>query len=330
MARATKIGYVCAREMVARDGIEFSRFDKLRCACVFGVVDAGHSRIYDNQYWVIKTMPHAVSAWLAIEYGLEGLNVSVSAACASSAFSIGQAYDLIRLGRADAVLTGGTSAIVNPEHVDGFNEVGALSCANGDPARASKPFSRGRDGFVMGEGAATLLLESLDSARARQAPIYAEMLGYAATSECYNIVAPVPGGAGMAKTMREALRDARLGPERVDYINAHGTSTALNDKYETLAIREVFGGRAASIPVSAPKSMIGHTAGACGAVEAAITIQCLRTGIVHPTINYDPDPDLDLDYVPHQARRHDVRVALSNSFGFGGCNACLVFGRFEP
>ncbi len=328
MARATKIGYVCAKTMVTAAGLDFSRLDRERCATVFGTVDTGHSRIHDNQYWVIKTMPHAVAAWLAVEYGLEGRNVTISAACASGAFAIGDAYDLIRAGRADLVLTGGTSAIINPEHVAGFNEVGALSCANDDPAGASRPFSRGRDGFVIGEGAGTLVLEALESARARGATIYAELLGYASTSECYNIIAPTPQGAGMVKTMRRALQDARVDPDQVDYINAHGTSTALNDKYETLAIKEVFGKRAADIPVSASKSMLGHTAAACGSIEAVVTIMSLRHGRIHPTINYQPDPELDLDYVPNSARIRPLRIAISNSFGFGGCNACLVFGRF--
>lgn len=329
MARATKIGYVCARAMASASGLDFTKMDASRCATVFGTVDTGHSHIYDGQYWIIKTMPHAVTSWLAVEYGLEGRNATVSAACASAAFAIGEAYDLIRAGRADLVLTGGASAIINPEHVKGFNEVNALSCANDDPPRASRPFSRNRDGFVMGEGAGTLILEELESARARNAPIYAEMLGYAATSECYNIMAPSPQGAGMAKTMKLALQDARIDPSQVDYINAHGTSTMLNDKYETLAIKEVFGERAYRIPISSSKSMLGHTAAACGGIEAIAAILSIQRQMVHPTINYDPDPELDLDYVPNTARACSPRIVVSNSFGFGGCNACLVFGRYD-
>jgi len=329
MARAVKMGYVCTKEAVAASQINFALYDPVRCAVIFGAADTGHSSIYDDQYWIVKTMPHSVSAWVSLEYKLEGPNFTVSAACASSAYAVAYAYDLIVADKADLVIAGGASSIVNPEHVRGFNELGALSLANDPPQQASRPFSLGRDGFVIGEGAGVLILESEQSAQARGATIYAELIGYAMTSEAHNIMAPRPDGAGMAKTMRAALKNAGISPECVDYINAHGTSTPLNDKCETMAIKAVFGDLAYRIPVSSAKSMIGHTAGACGAIETVITVMSIRTGILTPTINYAQDPELDLDYVPHHARRRDVNVAISNLFGFGGCNATLVLRRYE-
>lgn len=330
MGRAIKMGYVCTKEAVARSGIDFGAYDRVRCAVIFGAADTGHSTLDDNKYWIMKTMPHGVSAWISQEYQLEGPNFTVSAACASSAYAIAHGYDLIRSDRADVVIAGGASSIVNPEHVRGFNELGALSVANDVPERASRPFSADRDGFVIGEGAAALVLESEESAAARGASIYGEVAGYAMTSEAYNIMAPRPGGVGMAKTMRLALSSAGIAREEVDYINAHGSSTPLGDEYETLAIKDVFGEFAYGIPVSSAKSMIGHTAAACGAIEAAITLMSIHTGVVTPTISYTPDPKLDLDYVPNHARAHDVRIALSNAFAFGGCNATLVLRKYVP
>jgi len=329
MARATTLCYVCAKKAVDNSGLDFETMDRDRCAVIMGAVDTGHSLIEDQKFWVLKTMPHALSAWVAIDYRLSGPNYTVSAACASSAFAIAHAYDLIRTGKADVVLTGGASSIVNPEHVAGFAELQALSTANRDPKSASKPFSRNRDGFVIGEGAGVLVLESESSAHRRQATIWGEVIGYALTSETYNIMAPAKNGSGMAHTMRLALKDARLQPEGVDYINAHGTSTSFNDRYETMAIKEVFGDHAYRIPISSTKSMIGHTAAAAGAVEAIVCFLTMAHGVIHPTINYQPDPELDLDYVPHQPRSKTVNVALSNSFGFGGVNATLVLGRYS-
>jgi 3-oxoacyl-[acyl-carrier-protein] synthase II len=328
MARATRICYVCAKEAIATSGIDFDRLEKQRCAVILGAVDTGHSRIYGDQYWVLKTMPHAMSAWISIDYKLEGPNYTVSAACASSAYAIAHGYDLIKADKADVVITGGGSSIINPEHLQGFNELQALSVANKVPEAASKPFSVDRDGFVMGEGAGILLLESEELARRRGARIYSEIVGHALTSETYNIMAPVKDGAGMAKTMRLALENAGIKKEDVQYINAHGTSTPHNDKYETTAIKEVFGSLAYRIPVSSSKSMIGHTAAACGAIEGIITILTIDKGILTPTINYKADPELDLDYAPNYARKMDVNLALSNSFGFGGCNATLVFKKY--
>jgi len=329
MGRAVKMGYVAAKEAVARSAIDFDALDRHRCAVIFGAADTGHSAIHDDKYWIMKTMPHAVPAWISMEYKLLGPNFTVSAACASSAYAIAYGYDLITAGKADVVIAGGASSIVNPEHVNGFNEVGALSVRNDRPETASRPFSLGRDGFVIGEGAGVLVLESERGAQARGATIHAELAGYAMTSEAHNIMAPVRDGAGMADSMRLALAGAGVNTDHVDYINAHGSSTLLGDKYETMAIREVFGDRAQGIPVSSAKSMIGHTAAACGAIEAAITVLSISSGVLTPTINYVPDPELELDYVPNAARKHDVNVAISNSFGFGGCNATLVFRKYE-
>ncbi len=329
MARATRCCYVCTKEAVLSSGIDFSAFDKMRCGVIFGAVDTGHSAIYDDKYWVIKTMVNGMSAWVSLEYKLEGANYTVSSACASAAYAIAQGYDLIKANKADVVITGGASSIVNPEHVKGFNELYALSAANDIPEKASRPFSIDRDGFVIGEGAGVLILESEESARARGAKIHAELLGYSLTSEAYNIMAPMKDGTGMARTMALALDHAGLNKVEVDYINAHGTSTALNDRYETMAIKRVFGDLAFRMPVSSTKSMIGHTASACGAIEAIITIMSTENNILPPTINYTPDPELDLDYVPNIARKKEIRIALSNSFGFGGHNATLVIGKYE-
>jgi 3-oxoacyl-[acyl-carrier-protein] synthase II len=325
-ARGTALGLACAKAAIERSEIDFTRLDQSRCGVVFGAADTGHSRIYEQDFWVLKTMPHAVPALLSLEYGLQGPSLLMSSACASSAYAICVAHDLIAHGQADVVIAGGCSSIINPEHIRGFNELRAISTLNETPTAASKPFSLGRDGFVIGEGAGVLLLESLESAQSRGARIFGEVLGHAMTNEAFNLMCPRADGAGMLHAMRSALRSAGVAPEQVDYINAHGTSTPLNDKCETAAIKQLFGERAAQVPVSASKSMIGHTAGACGAVEAAITVWSLYQGIIPPTINYVPDPELDLDYVPHAARRSDLRVAVSNSFGFGGCNASIVFG----
>jgi 3-oxoacyl-[acyl-carrier-protein] synthase II len=330
MARGSMFGYVCTKEAIARSGLDFSSRDPQRTAVIVGAADTGHSAIYDQKYWILKTMPHAVSAWISMEYGLEGANFTISSACASSAFAVAYGYDLIATDRADVVIATGASSIVNPEHLSGFNELGALSLANDAPERASRPFSIDRDGFVIGEGAGTLVLESEQSALAREATILAEVAGYAMTSEAHNLMAPRPDGSGMAKTMRLALKNAAIPACQVDYINAHGTSTPQNDKLETLAIKDVFGEAAFRIPVTSVKSMLGHTAGACGVIEAAITIISMQSGYITPTINYTQDPELDLDYVPNSAREAEVNVALSNSFAFGGCNATLVLRKYQP
>ena len=266
---------------------------------------------------------------IAIAYGFRGPNMAVITACASGTNAIGEAMNLIRRGDADVVIAGGAEAAILPISVAAFNVMGAISTRNEEPERASRPFDRTRDGFVMGEGAGILVLERLEHAQARGARIYAEVVGYGASADAYHITAPLENGEGAALAMRRALADAGLSPREVDYINAHGTGTPLNDKSETQAIKAVFGEAAYDVPISSTKSMIGHLLGAAGAVEAIVCIRAITDGVIPPTINYEhPDPECDLDYVPNTARRRPVRVAMSNSFGFGGHNACVIFRRY--
>jgi 3-oxoacyl-[acyl-carrier-protein] synthase II len=329
MTRVTRMAFVCAKEAVRMAGIDFGAMDRSRCGVIFGVVNTGNSSVEQDttvQNTIFKAMTNSMPAWISLEFGLTGPALAVNTACASSAFTIGMAFDMIRNGQADLVITGGSDSIINPEEIRGFNALYALSVQNDPPWKACKPFSLDRDGFVIGEGAGVIILESEESARSRGAEIFAEVAGYAITSEAYNIMAPMKDGDGMAFTMEKALKDSGVPAAEIDYINAHGTSTELNDRFETMAIKKVFGERAYQIPVSSSKSMIGHTIGAAGAIESAITIMSIREGILTPTINYDhPDPELDLDYVPNISRAHPIRAALSNSFGFGGHNATLVF-----
>ncbi|MFC2171210.1 beta-ketoacyl-[acyl-carrier-protein] synthase family protein [Acidobacteriota bacterium] len=331
MGRATWFAFVSAKAMVEKCGIDFDKFDKRRCAVIMGAVDTGHSRIYEGigeKYWIVQTMGNAMPAWISLEYKLEGRNFTIATACASAAYAMAHGWELIVNNQADCVIVGGASAIINPEHVGGFGDLYALSVRNDEPEKASRPFSVDRDGFVIGEGAGVLILESEESAKARGAEIHSELAGYALTSEGYNIMSPMKDGSGMAKTMDKALKHAKVNPEDVDYINAHGTSTPANDMSETLAIKKVFGDHAYRLAVSSSKSMIGHTVSAGGGVEGIITILSIKNGLMTPTINYNPDPELDLDYVPNEARKKDVNVALSNSFGFGGHNATLVFKKY--
>jgi 3-oxoacyl-[acyl-carrier-protein] synthase II len=235
---------------------------------------------------------------------------------------------MIKSGNADIVITGGADSLINREDIEGFNELYALS-VNNDPGNASSPFSAGRDGFVIGEGAGIMILESEESALRRKAMIYAEMAGFALTSEAYNIMAPMKDGEGIYHTILTAMKNSNVKAEEVDYINAHGTSTILNDLYETMAIKKVFGERAYEIPVSSTKSMIGHTVGAAGVIEGAVTVMSIIYGVIPPTINLNnPDPELDLDYVPGTARKKTINCAISNSFAFGGHNATLVFKKY--
>jgi 3-oxoacyl-[acyl-carrier-protein] synthase II len=269
------------------------------------------------------------SGAVSIALGAKGPNFCTVSACATGADAIGVSYDLIRRGEVRAMVAGGTEAAITPIGIAGFASARALSGRNDDPAHASRPFDKDRDGFVMGEGAAALVLESLESASARGATILAELVGYAATADAHHITLPAEGGEGGARAMRLALQRAGLQPDDVDYINAHGTSTPINDERETIAIKSVFGEHAYKVPVSSTKSMIGHLLGAAGAIEAAFCIQAIQEGVIPPTINYTtPDPDCDLDYVPNVAREARVDVALTNSFGFGGHNASLIFKRF--
>lgn len=283
-----------------------------------------------SPFMIPMLMPNAASAAIAIDYNLRGPNFSIASACATGSHAIGEAAEMIHGGRVDVMICGGSDAGTHPLSVSAFANMGALSTRNDDPQRASRPFDAERDGFVLGEGAAVLVLESLEHAQKRGAHIYAELIGYGATSDAFHIAAPEESGAGAAQAMQHALDDAGISTEDVDYINAHGTSTPLNDRIETQAIRTVFGEHADRLAISSTKSMVGHLMGAAGAVEAIACIKSLETGWVHPTINYEnPDPDCDLDYVPNEARLLKPELALSNSFGFGGHNGCLIFRRWQ-
>ena len=283
-----------------------------------------------DPFFFPKMLPNMAAAHIALQFGARGYNNTVITACAAGTQAIGDALDLIRAGRVDAVITGGTESALSELGLCGFAVIRALSTQNDPPQKASRPFDAQRDGFIAAEGAGILVLENLEHATARNAPILAEVAGYGACNDAYHVVAPREDGDGAIRAMSEALRDAGIAPADVDYINAHGTSTELNDKTETLAIKKVFGEDAYRVPISATKSMVGHSFGAAGAVESIACVQTLRTGWIHPTINLEhPDPDCDLDYVPNQARQADVSVILKNSFGFGGQNACLVYKRYE-
>jgi 3-oxoacyl-[acyl-carrier-protein] synthase II len=274
----------------------------------------------------IESAPGLVS----IMTGARGPNWAAVSACATSSNTIGEAWETIRRGDARAMFAGGSEKAINPLSMAAFDNMHALSRSNNDPQGASRPFDATRDGFVMGEGSGMLILEDLDFARARGATILAEMVGYGSTADAYHVTEPPPGGAGIAKAMHRALQKAGLRSDQVDYINAHGTSTLYNDRTETNAIKDCFGEHAYRIPISSTKSMIGHTMGAAGAIEAVVSIMSILTGIIAPTINlHHPDPECDLDYVPDRARETTVNVAMSNSMGFSGHNACLIFKRFE-
>jgi 3-oxoacyl-[acyl-carrier-protein] synthase II len=275
-------------------------------------------------------VPNMAAGVIAIKTGARGPNFCISSACATGNSIIGEAWEIIRRGDAKAMIAGASEALILPLVIAGFDRAQALSRRNDEPQKASRPFDAQRDGFVFGEGAGTLILEELDSAQKRGAKILAEIIGYGASSDAYHIITPPEGGSGAALAMARALKKAQIEPREVDYINAHGTSTILNDKTETEAIKEVFREHAHHVPISSTKSMTGHLSGASGAVEAIITVKTIQEGIIHPTINYEyPDPDCDLDYVPNKARPAQVRIALSNSFGLGGHNACLLFKAFE-
>ncbi len=277
----------------------------------------------------LEQEPNMPAGHLASLFGAEGPNVNCLTACAASSQAIGEAAEIIRRGEADVMLSGGTHTMIHPFGVTGFNLLTALSTANDEPTKASRPFDRKRDGFVLGEGAGMVVLEDLDRAKARGAKIYGELVGYGSTADAYRITDTHPEGRGAISCIRMALEDAGLGLEQIDYINAHGTSTAVNDRVETLAIKRVFGERAYQIPVSSTKSMMGHLIAAAGATELIICLLAIRDNVLPPTTNYEePDPECDLDYVPNAARQAPCRTALSNSFGFGGQNITLIVQRF--
>jgi 3-oxoacyl-[acyl-carrier-protein] synthase II len=291
-------------------------------------LDGGPRKI--SPFFIPKVISNLAPGQIAIRHGAKGVNWTPTSACASGTHAIGEAFHLIRLGLQDAVIAGGAESAITPLGVGGFSAMKALSTHNDEPERASRPFDRERDGFIIAEGSGVLILEERDRALERGAKIYAEVIGYGANGDAYHMTAPAPEGEGAARCMRLSLKDAGIAPSEVDYINAHGTSTEYNDANETQAIKKVFGEHAFKLAVSSTKSMTGHLLGAAGAVEGVFSVLAMRHGIIPPTINYEnPDPDCDLDYVPNQARTADIRVALSNSFGFGGTNACVVFRRAE-
>ncbi|HXK30299.1 MAG TPA: beta-ketoacyl-ACP synthase II [Candidatus Binatia bacterium] len=283
-----------------------------------------------SPFFIPKVISNLAPGQIAIRHGAKGVNWTPTSACASGTHAIGESFHLIRRGLQDAVIAGGAESAITPLGVGGFAAMKALSTRNDDPERASRPFDKDRDGFVIGEGSGILILEERERALKRGAKVYAEVIGYGANGDAYHITAPAPEGDGAARCMALALKDAGIAPSEVDYINAHGTSTEYNDANETQAIKRVFGEHALKLAVSSTKSMTGHLLGAAGAVEGVFSALTLHHGTIPPTINYqNPDPACDLDYVPNVARKANVRIALSNSFGFGGTNACVIFRRPE-
>jgi 3-oxoacyl-[acyl-carrier-protein] synthase II len=275
-------------------------------------------------------LPDSAVGMIAIHLGVRGPNMAIVSACASGTNAIGEAVEVIRRGSADVILSGGTESVIVPIGMAGLEVMKALSTHNDEPERASRPFDRDRDGFVLGEGAAVLVLESLEHAQKRGAQIWGEISGYGTSNDAYHISAPAENGAGAALCMQSALNDARLTKNDISYINAHGTGTQLNDKSETDAIKTVFGEQAYHIPVSSTKSMTGHLLGAAGALEALICVKTIEAGIAPPTINYEtPDPECDLDYIPNRARQMNIQHIMSNSFGFGGHNASIIISRYN-
>lgn len=283
-----------------------------------------------SPFFIPYSIVNMAAGLISMEYGAKGPNLSVVTACATSTHNIGEAFECILRGDADVMIAGGAEGTISPLAIGGFCAMKALSTRNDEPKKASRPFDKDRDGFVMGEGAGILILEELEFAKKRGAKIYAEIVGYGLGSDAYHMTQPAPNGAGAYRCMKMALEDAKISTNDIDYINAHGTSTYYNDLFETIAIKKLFGERAYKIPVSSTKSMTGHLLGAAGAVEAIFTIMSIKEGIVPPTINYEtPDGECDLDYVPEKARKLEIKYAMSNSFGFGGTNASLVFKKFE-
>jgi len=294
------------------------------------------TRVVDNKgpkrvtpFFIPMMIGNMAPGMISIQFGAKGPNASVATACAAGSHAIGDAYNMIKRGAADAMIAGGVESTITPTGIAGFNSMKALSTRNDDPTKASRPFDRDRDGFVVGEGSGILILENLEDALERGADIYAEVLGYGMSGDGYHITSPPPDGDGAVRCIRAALKDAGISYKNVDYINAHGTSTPLNDLYETRALKTVFKEKAYSIPVSSTKSMTGHLLGGAGGIEGVFSTLSIHRSIIPPTINYENrDAECDLDYVPNVARKKEVRIAMSNSFGFGGTNAALVFKKF--
>lgn len=343
MDRFTHFAMVAASEAVADSGLDMEKEDPWRVGCITGSGIGGILTFEEQHSNYIEKGPGRVSPFfipmmigniapchIAIKFNAKGVNENVVTACASSSNALGTAFRHIQYGDCDVIIAGGCEATVAPTAFAGFCNMKAMTTNNDDPKHASKPFDKNRDGFVLSEGAAFLILEELEHAKARGANIICEMVGYGATDDAYHITSPVPGGEGGAKAMELAIKDASAKPEDIDYINAHGTSTYYNDLFETQAIKKVFGEHAYNVPVSSTKSMTGHMLGAAGAVEAAVCAYSIRDGYIPATINYEtPDPDCDLDIVPNVGRDADVTYAMSNSLGFGGHNATLVFKKYK-
>jgi 3-oxoacyl-[acyl-carrier-protein] synthase II len=335
---------LAASEMALADaGLAIGATDAERTGVIIGSAIGGVATIEKEKEAILQGGPRKMSAFtipavlanlaaghVSIRFGAKGpINCSVTA-CATGSTSIGDAARLIAEGHADCMITGGVEAAVTPMCIAGFNAMRAISKRNDEPEKASRPFDRDRDGFVLGEGCGLVILESLPRALNRGARIYGEIIGYGNTSDAFHMAAPPPGHEGAARCMRVALKDAGMEADEIDYINAHGTSTLLNDAYETEAIKTVFGEHARRLAVSSTKSMTGHLLGAAGGIETIFCVKAIETGVLPPTINLDhPDPTCDLDYVPHQARKAAIRAAMSNAFGFGGVNAVLIFRKFE-
>jgi 3-oxoacyl-[acyl-carrier-protein] synthase II len=343
MDRFTQLAVAASLQAVEHSGMKIDATNKGDIGIIIGsgigglttlfeqtkiLLDKGAERV--SPFLIPMMMPNVAAAQVSIVLGVRGPNLCTTSACSSSSDAIGFAYETIKRGDAKVMITGGSEAIINPIGVSAFNAMKAISTRNNEPQLASRPFDAERDGFVIGEGAGILILENLAFARARGARILAEMIAYGASADAYHITAPIESGEGAAIAVQRALDKAGIEPSEIDYINAHGTSTPLNDKMETQAIKTVFGDYAYKIPISSTKSMIGHLLGGAGAIEAAITIMVIQNGLIPPTINLThPDPECDLDYVPNVARQAKVSTALSNSFGFGGHNSVLVFREFS-
>jgi 3-oxoacyl-[acyl-carrier-protein] synthase II len=338
-----KYAIACAAMAVEDAALNVEKVERTRFGVLVGSGIGGITTLLDSHKDILEQGPDRVSPFfipmliinmasglISMRYGAKGPNSSVVTACATGNHAIGDAFKIIQRGDADIMIAGGAEAIITELTFAGFCQMKAMSTRNDEPTKASRPFDADRDGFVCSEGGGLLVLESLEHALGRDARIYAEIVGYGMSSDAHHMTAPDPEGDGAARCMAEALRDAGVAPTDVGYINAHGTSTPYNDKFETMAIKRVFGGHAKKLAVSSTKSMIGHLLGAAGGVEAIATLLAIHHGILPPTINYEkPDPDCDLDYVPNQARKQEVEVALSNAFGFGGTNATLAFRRFR-
>ena len=343
MARFSQLGIAAASMAVEDAGLDMSRTDRHRVGVILGNGNGGFPTIEEasrvlvekggmrmSPFFFPMILPNMAAANVGRTVGAKGYNSTVTTACAASNQAIGESLEVIRRGAADVMLTGGTEAGISQLGLGGFAVMKALTTRNEEPEKASRPFDGQRDGFVPAEGAVVLILESLEHALNRGADILCELGGFSSSCDAYHPVQPDESGESSIMAMRSALEDAGVGLDEVDYINAHGTSTPLNDAVETSAIKRLFGERAYRIPVSSTKSMIGHSLGAAGALEAVPCIRSITDGMIHPTINHEyPDPKCDLDYVPNEARKKEVRVVLSNAFGFGGQNACLVFKRYE-